>query len=109
MCSRFKTIPDSVRIESRLKGSMGERCEGGFATVHRSEYRGLRVAVKTVRLYVSSNLEERFSVRPSHHSPGYQFSFYHYRNFAERWLPGDTYDTRTSYRLSAWTLDETSL
>ena len=63
MCSRFKTIPDSVRIESGLQVFTDKRCEGGFATVFRGKYRGLSVAIKTVRLYLTSNLEECFSVR----------------------------------------------
>ncbi|KAF9645564.1 kinase-like protein [Thelephora ganbajun] len=61
MCRRFKTIPDSMRIENCLGGPMDEEYEGGCATVFRGKYRGHPVAIKTVRLYLTSNLEECFN------------------------------------------------
>ncbi|KAF9643944.1 kinase-like protein [Thelephora ganbajun] len=60
MCRRFRTIPDSMRIESCLDGPMDEEYDGGCATVFRGKHRGLPVAIKTVHLYLTSNLEECF-------------------------------------------------
>jgi hypothetical protein len=62
MCRRLKTIPDSMRIENCPISSMDEEYGGGFATVHRGEYRGRSVAIKTLRLYLSNNFEEYFGV-----------------------------------------------
>ena len=62
MCSRFKTIPDSMRIESSLDGPMDEVYDGGYATVFRGEYLGYPVAIKTLHLYLIDDFEERFGV-----------------------------------------------
>lgn len=61
MCSRLKTIPDSVRIESCLDGQTHEY-GGGCAIVSRGQYRGRAVAIKTLHLCVTSDPEERFDV-----------------------------------------------
>jgi len=100
ICRRFKTIPDSVRIEGSLDGPMSEEYGGGFATVFRGEYRGRPVAIKTVHLYLTSNLEKCFSVRTSYRFLGVLSSLRVCRDSVERWLPGDTFNTRTFYRLS---------
>ena len=62
MCRQLKTIPDSMHIEHCPIDPMCEEYDGGCATVYRSEYRGRAVAVKTLRLYLTSDFEERFGV-----------------------------------------------
>ena len=62
MCSRFKTIPDSMHIESCPKVPMNEEYDGGSAIVSRGEYRGRPVAIKTLRLYIAGNFKACFSV-----------------------------------------------
>lgn len=61
MCSRFNTVPDSIRIETYFDSQMHEY-GGGCATVSRGDYRGRAVAIKTLHLYVTSNLEGCFNV-----------------------------------------------
>ena len=61
MCRRLKTIPDSLRIGNCPRGLMDEY-EGGCGTVSRGEYQGRPVAIKTLHLYLTSDLEEHFSV-----------------------------------------------
>jgi len=100
MCRRLKSIPDSMHIGNCLDGPVDENCDGGFATVSRGEYQGHPVAIKKLRLYLTSDLEECFSVR---HSRGVYGTFVHSsacRNFVEKRLPGGTYDTQTFYHLS---------
>ena len=62
MCRRLKTIPDSMRIENCTIDPMDEECGGGCATVCRGKYRGRSVAIKTLRLYLTSDFEEYFGV-----------------------------------------------
>lgn len=62
ICSRFKTIPDSMQIKSGLDGRSHEEYGGGCATVSRGKYRGRTVAIKTLRLYITSDLEDCFDV-----------------------------------------------
>ena len=62
ICRQLKTIPDSMHVENCPIDPMGEEYDGGCATVYRSEYRGRAVAVKTLRLYLTSDFEERFGV-----------------------------------------------
>src|SRR6266478_1347279 len=62
MCSQLKTIPDSLRIESHLNGSINEGYKGGRGTVSRGEYGGRPVAVKTLHLHLTGNSEGRLDV-----------------------------------------------
>ena len=62
LCRQLKTIPDSMRIDNCLKDLTDEEYGGGNATVFRSEYQGRPVAVKSLRLYLTSDFEECFSV-----------------------------------------------
>ena len=101
MCRQLKTIPDSMHIENCPFDPMDEEWDGGCATVYRSEYRGRPVAIKILHLYLTSDLEERFDV--STKLSQMQWEIHSHcgvsRNFAEKSLPGGTYNTRTSYRL----------
>jgi len=60
-CSRHRVIPKSMHIPDCSEGSVEVEC-GGFANVSQSTYEGRRVAVKVVRVYVTSDLEVILSV-----------------------------------------------
>ena len=62
MCRQLKTIPDSMHIKNCQVDSTSEEFSGGFANVYRGLHRGQAVAVKAMRLYITSNLEESFGV-----------------------------------------------
>jgi hypothetical protein len=61
MCSRHRVIPESMHIPDCLKGSV-EVERGGFADVSRGTYRGRRVAIKVVRVCITSDLGVILSV-----------------------------------------------
>jgi len=60
-CSRHRVIPKSMQIPDCSEGSV-EVESGGFANVSRSTYEGRWVAVKVVRVYVTSDLDVILSV-----------------------------------------------
>ena len=103
MCRHLNTIPDSVHIETCQVDPTSEGYNGGFANVYQGVYRGRKVAVKTLRLYITSNFEECFGVSNEDSQVDREVSSHHtvFRNFAERSSPGGTYDIRTFYHLSA--------
>jgi len=61
-CSRHRAIPKSMHIPDCSEGSVEVDC-GGFANVSQSTYEGRLVAIKVVRVYVTSDLDVIFSVR----------------------------------------------
>lgn len=61
-CSRQRMIPNSMRVDGRLNGELTEECRGGYATVFKAEHRGYIVAVKTVRIYLTSDFGKCFRV-----------------------------------------------
>jgi len=101
MCRQLKTIPDSMRIENCSTDPMDEEHDGGYATVSRGIYRGRPVAIKTLRLYLTSNFEDHFGVSVKFSRMLREIHSHDMvsRNFAGKLLPGGTYDTRTSYLL----------
>jgi len=60
-CSRNRVIPKSMHIPDCSEGSVEVEC-GGFANVSQSTYEGRRVAIKAVRVYVTSDLDVILSV-----------------------------------------------
>ena len=73
MCSGQRTIPKSMHVDDCLSGELIEEYDGGHATVFRGQHKGRPVAVKIVRLYLTSNFDKCFSVDIFAPSPG---SFY---------------------------------
>ena len=61
-CSRHHVIPTSMHIPDCSEGSM-EAESGGFADVSQGTYEGRQVAIKVVRVYVTSDLDAIRSVR----------------------------------------------
>ena len=60
-CSRHQVIPKSMDIPDCSEGSV-EVESGGFANVSQSTYKGRRVAIKVVRMYITSDLDIVLSV-----------------------------------------------
>ena len=103
MCCRHRMIPKSMLVGEHLNGELIEEYDGGQATVFRGKYKDRPVAVKTVHIYVTSDLGKCFSVRiPAPCVSEVPIDHGLHRNSVERLLRGDTSDTRTSYRFSVW-------
>ena len=64
MCSRQRSVPKSMRITCRESEQADEEYRGGHASVFKGEDRGRPVAIKVVRLYITSDLEKCLGVRP---------------------------------------------
>ena len=68
-CSRHRVIPKLMLIPDCSEDSVEVEC-GGFSNVSQSTYRGRQVAVKVVRMYVTSDLDVILGVSnllmPSH-------------------------------------------
>ena len=60
-CSQHRVIPKSMHIPDCSKGSV-EVEHGGFADVSRGTYQGRLVAIKVVRVYITSDLNAILSV-----------------------------------------------
>ena len=95
-CSRYRVIPKSMHIPDCSEGSVEVEC-GGFANVSQSTYEGRRVAVKVVRVYLTSDLNLILGVSllfvPSHASEQTD-----HRDSVVRVLLGNTSGILTSYR-----------
>jgi len=62
MCSRQRVVPSSMHMVNCLNGGPVEEYNGGHATIFRGEHRGRAVAIKTLRLYLTSDLDKNLSV-----------------------------------------------
>ena len=62
MCSRKQMIPKSMHVDKHLNGELIEKYYGGQAIISRAEHNGRPVAVKTVRIYLTSDFSKCFSV-----------------------------------------------
>jgi hypothetical protein len=60
-CGRHRVIPKSMHIPDCSEDSV-EVESGGYANVSQSTYEGRRVAVKVVRVYITSDLDVICSV-----------------------------------------------
>jgi len=60
-CSRHRIIPHSMLIPECSEDSEEVEC-GGFANVSRGTYEGRQVAIKVVRMYLTSDLDTIRSV-----------------------------------------------
>ena len=65
-CSQHRVIPTSMHIPDCSEDSV-EVESGGFADVSQGTYEGRRIAIKVVRVYVTSDLDliRRVSVIPT--------------------------------------------
>ena len=60
-CSRHRIIPQSMQIPDCSEDSVEVEC-GGFANVSRGIYEGRQVAIKVVRMYLTSDMDSIRSV-----------------------------------------------
>lgn len=58
MCARHSLLPRSLQIVLCYNPASAAHYRGGFADVWKSEYRGLEVAVKALRVYANSDLQK---------------------------------------------------
>ena len=65
MCSRQRTIPESMHMVNCLNGGLVEECGGGQATVFRANHKGRPVAIKIMRLYLTDDFDKCLSVKIS--------------------------------------------
>jgi len=56
ICGRQALLPSSVQIPLCYNRMDSPRYHGGFAEVWKGEYQGREVAVKVLKVYVTSNL-----------------------------------------------------
>ena len=61
-CSRHRMIPTSIHMDKRLSRELIEEDSRGQANIFRTEHNGRQAAVKTVRIYLTSDFEKCFSV-----------------------------------------------
>jgi len=97
-CSRHRVIPKSMYVPDCSEGSVEVEC-GGFANVSQSTYEGRRVAVKVVRVYITSDLDHILSVSPLS-APPHLSERMGCRGSVKRALLGNTSDTPISCRSS---------
>jgi hypothetical protein len=101
VCTRQQIVPKSMHVENSLDGELVRLYNGGHANVVRGEYKGRPVAVKAVRLNLTSDFGKCLSVNTfAPHAPEFPIDHGVYRNSVERPLRGGTSATRTSYRCS---------
>jgi len=77
-----------MHIPDCSEGSVEVECEG-FANVSRSTYEGRQVAVKAVRVYVTSDLDVILSVSPLP-APSHQSESMNHSDSVKRVLLGNT-------------------
>ena len=103
MCDDQRTLPGTMVIpENALILPPEEerpRFEGGFGIVYKGTYRGRAIAIKSMKLYTTSNLDEYLSVGIPIRNSGLTLTQL-FRGFAGRLLHGGIYDTRMFYRCS---------
>ena len=100
MCSRQRMIPKSMHVGERLNGELIVEYNGGQAIVYRAEHNGRAVAVKTVRIYLTSDFSKCLSVSRTlaPHAPEVFIDHSVCRSSVEKLLRGGISDTRTSFR-----------
>ena len=61
MCSRQRVLPQSMHL-GRLTGELVEAERGGHATIFQTQHNNRQVAVKTIRVTMSSDFDRCHSV-----------------------------------------------
>ena len=93
-CSKYRVIPKSMHIPDCSEGSV-EVESGGFANILRSTYKGRQVAIKVIRVYITSDLEIILGVSILS-APSRTPEWTNPRDSAERVLLGNTSGIPTS-------------
>ena len=65
VCDRQRVIPRSMHMVNCLDGELIEEYDGGQANVFRGKHKGRPVAIKIMRLYLTSDLDKCLSVKMS--------------------------------------------
>ena len=69
ICGRQALLPGSIQIPSCYDRSDEALCSGGYADVWMGEYEGRKVAVKVLRIFMTSDLNKTTSVGHSLNFP----------------------------------------
>ena len=56
ICSRHASIPGSIQVPLCYNRAEAPRYQGGFAEVWKGEHQGVEVAVKVLKVFVTSDL-----------------------------------------------------
>ena len=64
VCGHYALLPRSVQISLRYNRTDAPRYHGGFAEVWKAEHEGRDVAVKVLKVYVTSDLVKVTRVGP---------------------------------------------
>jgi len=62
MCSRQQMIPKSMHMANCLDEELTEEYDGGHANIFKGEHKGRAVAIKVLRLYLTSDFDKHFRV-----------------------------------------------
>lgn len=62
ICGRTGVLPQAMRIRSLPEGSEEPECFGGFASIFKHMHNGIRVAVKVINTYATSDTDNVFRV-----------------------------------------------
>jgi hypothetical protein len=62
MCSHQRMVPKSMQLDMGLTGEMTEEHNEGYAVVFRAQHNGRPVAVKTMRIHLTSDFDKCLSV-----------------------------------------------
>jgi len=62
MCGKHKLIPESMKLQGFRDNSAEVKEYKGPYSVYQSEYKGRKVAVKVLRLYVPQRLDDPLKV-----------------------------------------------
>ena len=56
ICGHYALIPKSIQIPLRYNRTRAPRYQGGFAEVWKGEHEGIEVAVKVLKVFMTSDL-----------------------------------------------------
>jgi len=62
ICGQKGVLPRSMHIEGLSEGSAEAECLGGYASVFKTVHDGVLVAVKVIKMYLTSDTESIFRV-----------------------------------------------
>ena len=62
ICGQKGVLPRSMHIEGLSEGSAEAECLGGYASVFKTMHDGVLVAVKVIRMYLTSDTDSVFRV-----------------------------------------------
>jgi len=62
ICGQTGVLPRSMHIQGLSEGSTEPECHGGYASVFKNMHDGILVAVKVIKMYLTSDTNSIFRV-----------------------------------------------